>query len=77
MAVVGFLIDEIPKFFHKTLKCDGCPYLNVIYEIPNLLGNTKNGCGHFYMLSYDNFWPKALPRACFCQEFKNQNGHKK
>ena len=43
MAVVGFLIDEIPKFVDNTLKCDGCPYFSVIYEIPNPLGNTKNG----------------------------------
>ena len=54
------------KFVHKPNKCDCSTYFAVLFEVQSHSYSPKSGCGHFYMLLYDNFSTKALPRGHFC-----------
>ena len=76
MTPVGLLIDEL-FFLHQPYKCDGCTYFDIHFKVQSYSDSSKNGCGHFYMLLYDNFVPKSLPRACLHDNFKNKNSHNK
>ena len=45
MAVLEKLTYESSQFFHKLIKCDGCPCFKFTFNSHE--GTTVNGCGFF------------------------------